>query len=385
MEKQEVLIPIALPISRAPSVKGPSLDTTRAIQMSFVSGKPSALATWGFAPHLEDIPSPPPDHRRVPLRGVFVGFEDGTMYLFHPKLGTKADLISPARFNFDLVDTPLHTRVSTPSGTSLLGRNLSASSSQSSFKSTASPFHLSRSKIVSGVTTEAVEAPKNYVDFEEEQEKLRDLLKHKGPVRERHFMDGVLPTFEKNISIDKHPVPPLTTSTIVVQPPNSTKKKSQSRIPSSTHSRTPSHLINSTSTQNSPVTTPPQLYISGDIYSLQLRSHTFPSRFGPGKAVSQLFVDEYQHCVVCLQENGSVLQTRTPEPVLTALSRDISILSTVDGSCSASARSDSPALVPPSGTADHRTLHCAWTWKYLHLVKAQNVSTMSTLPSSLLF
>ena len=102
------------------------------------------------------------------------------MYLLRLKLGTKADLISPAQFNFDLAATPLHTRVSTPSGISYLGLNLSASSSQSSFKSTASPFHLPRFRTVSGVATEAAEAPKNYVGFEEEQGVVRDLLKHKG-------------------------------------------------------------------------------------------------------------------------------------------------------------------------------------------------------------
>jgi WD repeat-containing protein 7 len=376
MEKQEVIIPIALPILRERSVKGSSLNTTKAIESSFVSGKPCTIATWGFTPHLEDIPSPHPDHQRVPLRGAFIGFEDGTVYLFHPKLRTKADLISPAQFNFDLADTPLHTRAPTPSGISRLGRNLSAFSSQSSFKSTASPFHLSRTRIVSGVTAEVVEAPKNHVDFEDEQEKLRDLLKHKNPLKDRHLMDGMLPTFEKNISIDKRHLLPLTISSTAVLPQNPTKKESQSRIQSPTHSRTPSRPINSTSAQNSPVNTPPQLHIPGGIYSLYLRSHTFPSRFGPGRPISQLLVDEYHQYVVCLQENGYIHQTCTLNTALITLPRDISILSTTDGSCHASARSDSPVLVPPSGTADHRTLHCAWTWKCLHLVKTKNVSTI---------
>ena len=315
MERRDITIPILLPILRGRDVKASSLDITKAIELSFVSGKPCALATWGFSPHNEDIPSPPPDHQRVPLRGAFIGFEDGTMYLFHPRLGTKTDLISPAQFNFDLTDAPSPTRMHTPSSISHLGRNLSASSSQSSFKSTANPFHLSRSRVVSGVTTEAVEAPKNHVDFEEEPDRLRDLLKHKGPVKERHLMDGVFSTFEKNILIDKHPVPPLITTSTVVQPPNPTKKKSQSRVQSSTHSRATSHLNNSTSAQNSPLFTPPQLHIPRHIYSLYLHSHTFPSRFGPGKAISQFLVDEYQQYVVCLQENGYTHQSCTPDMI----------------------------------------------------------------------
>ena len=380
MEKQQVIIPIVLPLLRDRNVKCSAFNTTKAIEWSFASGKPCALAAWGFSPQHEDIPSPPRDHQRAPLRGAFIGCEDGSVYLFHPKLGTKADLISPARFNFDLVDTLPLSRVSTPSVTSRLGRNISASSSRSSLKLATNPLHLSRSRIVSGVTTEAVEAPKNYVDFEEEQEKLKDLLKTKSSVKERHLTDGVSSPVEKKISVDKHIIQPLTT--ISPQPQNPTRKKSESRIPSSTHSRTPSHPMNLTSTQNSPATTPLQLYITGDIYSLYLRSHTFPSHFGPGRAISQLVVDESQRYVVCLQENGYISQRCIPDTVLTIRPRDISVLSAIDGSCHGSARSDSPILMPPSGTVDHHTLHCAWKWKYLHLVKTQTVSTASILQSN---
>lgn len=317
MEKSQVIIPIALPTSRDRNIKDARLDTTKAIELSFVSGKPCALATWGFTPQLEDIPSPPQDQQTAPIRGVFIGYEDGSVYLFHPKLGVKTDLISPVQFNFALADTLPPTRPSTSSGLSYLGRNPSAFSSQSSLKSVINPFHLSRSKIVSGVTTEAVEAPKNYVDFEEEQEKLKGLLKQKGPVKERHPIDGVLPPFEKNISIDKHPAPLLATTATGIQPRKSTKKKPESRIQSSTHSRTPSHPLNSTSTQASPTTSPLQLHTSGAIYSLCLHSHTFPSRFGPRKAISQLLVDESQRYVICLQENGYMHQCCIPDTVLT--------------------------------------------------------------------
>lgn len=307
MEQQRVTIPIVLPVLKDRTVKGSNLSVTKAIESSFVSGKPCALTTWGFAPQPEDIPSPPHDHQRAPLRGAFIGYEDGSVYLFHPKLGTKTDLISPFQFNFELADTLPHARISTPSGISHLARNLSASSSQSSFKSITAPFHLSRSRVVSGVTTEAVEAPKNYVDFEEEPGKLKDMLKHKGPVREKNLIDNVLPGFEKNISIDKHAVPPLTTISTGAQPQKHTKKQSESHVNSSTHSRTPSYLIHSASAQSSPViSTPPQLLIPGDIYSLHLRSHTFPPRFGPAKAISQLLVDDHQRYAVCLQENGYI-------------------------------------------------------------------------------
>lgn len=317
MDKQQVIIPIALPVLRDRNVKGSGLGTTKAIELSFVSGKPCALATWGFTPQLEDIPSPPQDQQTTPLRGAFIGCEDGSVYLLHPRLGIKADLIGPAQFSFELADTLLHTRPSSPSVISHLGRNKSALSSQSSLKSATNPFHLSRSRIVAGVTTDAVEAPKNYVDFEDEPEKLKGLLKHKGPVKERHLMDGVLHPFEKNISMDMHPVHPLITTTAEIQPRKPTKQKSESRIQSTTHSRTSSHPINSTSTQASPTTSVPRLHASGDIHSLYIHSHTFPSQFGPGKAISQLLVDESQRHVVCLQANGYIRQRCILDTALT--------------------------------------------------------------------
>jgi WD repeat-containing protein 7 len=40
-------------------------------------------------------------------------------------------------------------------------------------------------RVVSGVTAEQVEALKNYVDFEDEQDKLKDILKGRNP-RERY-------------------------------------------------------------------------------------------------------------------------------------------------------------------------------------------------------
>jgi len=316
MEKPQVIIPIALPALRNRNVKGPGLDTTKAIELSFVSGKPCALATWGFTPQLEDISPPPQDRQTAPLRGASIGCEDGSVYIFHPKLGVKTDLISPAQFTFELADTLLQTQPSTPSVISHLGRNASAFSSQSSLKSATNPFHLSRSRVVSGVTAEAVEAPKNYVDFEEEQEKLKGLLKHQSPTKERHHADGVLPV-EKTVPIDKRPVQPLTAITTEIQPRKSTKKRPENRIHPPTHSRTPSHPINSTSAPTSPTFSPPHLHASGSIYSLYLHSHTFPSRFGPGRAVSQLLVDESQRHIVCLQENGYARQRLIPDTVLT--------------------------------------------------------------------
>ena len=312
-----MIIPIALPALRNRNVKGAGLDTTNAIELSFVSGKPSTLATWGFTPQLEDISPPSQDHQTAPLRGASVGCEDGSVYIFHPKLGTKTDLISPAQFTFELADTLLHTQPSTPSVVSHLGRNPSAFSSQSSLKSATNPFHLSRSRVVSGVTAEAVEAPKNYVDFEEEQEKLKDLLKRKNSTKERHHADVVLPSSEKNVPIDKRPLQPLTPIATEIQPRKTTKKKLENRVYPHTHSRTPSHPINSTSTPTSPTFSPPHLHGPGNIYSLYLHSHTFPSRFGPGRAVSQLLVDESQRYIVCLQENGYIDQQLIPDAVLT--------------------------------------------------------------------
>lgn len=136
------------------------------------------------------------------LGGAVVGCEDGSLYLFHAlrssvrapsveALSRKREASNPASTASSTSHTPRHPR-----------RHLRSSSPRShspaSVKSPSfSPFHVTKSTVVSSVSAEQVEAPKNYVDFEDEQEKLKGMIKRKGGVKDRTMVDALMPGGDK--------------------------------------------------------------------------------------------------------------------------------------------------------------------------------------------
>jgi hypothetical protein len=55
-----------------------------------------------------------------------------------------------------------------------------------------------------GLSNEQASAPRNYVDFDPESAKLKEMLKTKGPTREAGIVDGFMPLFgRKSIEVDK--------------------------------------------------------------------------------------------------------------------------------------------------------------------------------------
>ncbi|KAG2341534.1 WD40 repeat-like protein [Suillus weaverae] len=63
-----------------------------------------------------------------------------------------------------------------------------------------------RARVVSGVSREQVEAPKNYVDFEDEPGRLKDILKSNSKPR-RTLADSILPSFDRGVVIEQSPAP----------------------------------------------------------------------------------------------------------------------------------------------------------------------------------
>ena len=105
-------------------------------------------------------------------QGVAIGCSDGSVFLLHasnvasppPAPEPLSPPLSPRRY-LGLSHGHIPSRSASPSP---------------SARSPLSPFHVTRSRIVSSVTTEQAEAPKNYVDFEEEQERFKGMLRGKG-------------------------------------------------------------------------------------------------------------------------------------------------------------------------------------------------------------
>jgi len=153
---------------------------------------------------------------------------------------------------------------------------------------------------VSGLSKEQVQAPKNYVDFDDEPEKLKDMLKGRGVVKEKAAIEGMLQTLEKGVTADKlgSPLPYST-------PGSSSRRKDDGRshlfsrpISPFTKSRTPS-------TPSSPMLLPTNNRLElNHPYSLSLKCHVFPPRSGPARGVVQFRLMKGDKYAVCLQEQG---------------------------------------------------------------------------------
>lgn len=173
-----------------------------------------------------------------------------------------------------------------------------ASSSSSNYFKTAgvskhASFQPSKSRVQAGISKEQVEAPKSYVNYEEEPAKLKSLLKTRDP-KDRSLIDSLMPT----LSIGQH------------QRTSSSDTHSQKLEHRSSYSQISTTQVSSTST--SPPASPAATtavrfpHITNDAFSdgLKLWIHTFPPRFGQGRAVTALEYMEDGAILASLQECG---------------------------------------------------------------------------------
>jgi hypothetical protein len=155
-----------------------------------------------------------------------------------------------------------------------------------------------------------VQASKSSVDFEDESERLKDLLKSSAvnrSTRERSIVDTLLPSFEKGVVIERtSPLPPspfLPPPTLSPVSPGSSKGRDD-----------PKSLLSAT---NSPIFTPrslsapssprlPTLNDKIEEESVALIAHILPPRCGVANGVADLIVPEGTDLLVSLQESGYV-------------------------------------------------------------------------------
>jgi hypothetical protein len=239
--------------------------------------------------------------------GVALGCENGSIYLFLPK--SSRDLVdrnsvpkvSPVR----ATTTVRHSRSATPTLV-LRGPSPAPSNGPSSRVTTALqvPFLPSKSKIQAEVSKEQVEAPKNYVDYDDEPAKLKGLLKGKGPIKERGVIDSIIPKFDRSIHLDRQSTGKSINLTL-----DREEAKSFLSASDSSPSWTPRSL--------SPVVGSPSSAIPNVVRttndpsdSLRLVAHIFPPRFGQGRSVTGLEALERGSLMVSLQECGYVAPYR---------------------------------------------------------------------------
>ncbi|KAG1810892.1 uncharacterized protein BJ212DRAFT_1484021 [Suillus subaureus] len=164
-----------------------------------------------------------------------------------------------------------------------------------------------RARVVSGVSREQVEAPKNYVDFEDEPGRLKDILRSNNKHR-RTLADSILPSFDRGVVIEQSPAP--TSPTLLPTLPNSpsgacstSKNKDDPRsLLSETNS--PTFSLGSPSALPSPRQLSP---FDGSPSRGTVKATIILDPCGPGHAVSAMRYLETVNLLIVLQESGCVL------------------------------------------------------------------------------
>ncbi|KAI0718156.1 WD40 repeat-like protein [Cerioporus squamosus] len=331
---------LTVPVTFSTHADGKCKADSDLSEQSLSSTTLSCLASW----ELQNL-HVAPDAKSHIAPGVALGCKDGSVSILRSSGMASTPGTTAAS------SPPLEPPTS-PTGARRflgLGRPSSRSASPSSTKSSLSPFHVTRSRIVSSVTTEQAQAPKNYVDFDEEQEKLRGMLRGKGH-RDRHASTS-----------RSRPDPPAEKITVTQTSSSlgsSLRKEDTRRSLSTALSPASSTLSLSTSSPPSPPLYPAPSPEPGSSSPMTLRCHFFPPHCGSGRAVASLKVHEGGRFVTCLNAAGG-----------------LSVHSTLDGSCLASTVVEAKPKPTAIGGKSQPAPSMLWVWRTL-LVAASEESIL---------
>lgn len=197
-----------------------------------------------------------------------LGCQDGTSFLLHdspPSSQVEGPKYEPKFIRSSRPASPVDSRTTS--------RSISPASTSSGL----APFVVaSRSRISSGITKEQVEAPKNFVDFDEEPDKLKDLLKGRRPSNKRGSLDASV-------------------ATLSAEAPPKRKDGAYGSLLSANNS--PAFTPVSVSAPSSPVT---------NHQALEFQCHVFPPpRFGQPQVVADL-MSTNDDCYLTLYVSGFV-------------------------------------------------------------------------------
>ena len=290
-----MLLPLTFPayasIHDTSGSSGPSINV---LESSFNSEQTASLVSW---------------RTKDGLHHTAVGSSTGSVYvfIFHntPNLDSRTRLTVTLPFDRN-----------SPTAPSSPGRSPSHSRRHS--RSLQSPFNVSaRSRVVSGVSREQVEAPKNYVDFEDEPGRLKDLLKtsskYERSLWERSLADAILPSFDRGVVMEQSPA--QASPTLLPTSPTSASGASSANRnkddPKSLLSATSSPTLSprSLSTPSSPRPLTPS--DGSPALRTPLKARFILDPCGPGHAASAMRHIEMEDLLVVLQESGCVFSLPT--------------------------------------------------------------------------
>ncbi|KAH9983707.1 hypothetical protein BJV74DRAFT_849553 [Russula compacta] len=261
------------------------------------------------------------------LEGVVLGCEDGTLYFLLQNRHRPSALMG--------LERPLSSRSPSPAPIRHSGRSRSRPRTPTTSLTPFSP--ASRARVVSAVCDEQAQAPKNHVDFDDEQERLKELLK--GSVKDSASTDRLPRSFDRAVATERQPV----LSKGLPSPSGSVRRGDARSLLSATHPPTPLVSSPPSPTLHSALSSP---FLPP--YQLSLEFHVFPPRSGPGNAVVGLHALANGRHLICLQSQG-----------------DLSVYSVKDGSCVLSLRIPQLPAVPPAGTKEVGSSEACWAWTKL--------------------
>ncbi|EGN97892.1 hypothetical protein SERLA73DRAFT_55174 [Serpula lacrymans var. lacrymans S7.3] len=297
-----LLVPLTFPTCAQIRDPGePSSDANYVLDISCSTEHSTSLVTWGYGQAVLGVQ----DSR---TKGAAIGGEHGSIYIFHPPPVTPSHTRTSTP-SIQLVDPAGISRPTSPAShsrrPSRSGLPASRSASPSSLYFNQTFLNISpRARIVSGVSKEQVEAPKNYVDYEDEPDKLKGMLKSRS-LRDRTIADTLLPSFDKGVVIEKS-LPQSASSPPSIPSGSFLKRKDEAK---SLLSAMNSPTISSKSMSSPPsphVLIPSPLEPTLPSHNLSLKCHVFPPHCGPGHAISDMWMFEESNLLLALQETGDI-------------------------------------------------------------------------------
>lgn len=273
-----------------------SSGSRSSVHASFAHASPTSILAWsagnteGESVETQEGPG-----------GVVVGCEDGSLYFFHPtkvtaKVSPSDSVSSPTESQEKAPQRPI-SRSFSPVPRHRRGIISPRSASPASIKSPP-PFQVSKSRVVSSVSAELAEAPKNFVDFEDEQEKLKDMIRRKGGVKDKTMYDSLLNSGDnlKSLGSDK-----------CSEASSAHHSHEDLKISTSVTTLSSASSVLSVSTPSTPSAFPVlRLPDSPETCSWTLTSHTVPCSGVPAGPIITLKAVEGQPVVIALSQSGSV-------------------------------------------------------------------------------
>ncbi|KAK7689913.1 hypothetical protein QCA50_006552 [Cerrena zonata] len=305
--------------------------STRPVEASASDTSISSLISWNSV-HATSNRGDSHSHGKRPEfpSGVALCGANGTLFLFRSRRRPEhIEVTAPPPS-----DSAQHSRSPSP----MIYHGLGIKHARSS--SPASPsfafFQPSKSRVVSGVTTEQAEAPKTSVDYDEEPEKLKDLLKGKSR-KDRPSVD-LRSLIDTPNTVDSAPSTPRSN--------RSQKRRSGSRtLLSTTLSAASSISLDSPPSPALPLSVS-QHADSITNGSLTLSCHVFSPSPGPSQTITGIQAIHGGCFLACLRRSGY-----------------LDILSSEDGSCTAGFNIGSASLPTNKASVFGEVL---WTWDSIH-------------------